>query len=332
MKHALKVVLITLAIFLLPLCAKADSDSEAFLENPAVYAYIKQQVITNHFKQEDLINLFKQAKPQPSIITSMKKPMEKKPWYFYRQHFLTEQRIQQGLYFWHKHEKTLAAVEKTYGVPANIIVAIIGVETQYGANKGKYRVMDALSTLAFNYPARANYFKSELTHFLLLTRDQKIHPLSVYGSYAGAIGFPQFMPSSYRHYAVGYVSNDHIDLANNTDDAIASVGNYLQKNGWQANQPIAVPTQVKSIWHWLLTQNKKPKRPISHFAEFGLVPSQPIDYDLPAMLVKLKNEQGNEYWLGLNNFYVITRYNTSSLYAMAVYQLGQKIQALHDRA
>ena len=201
-----------------------------FANQPKVKKFITQMVHQHHFNRKKLIALFNQVKIKPAIMQSIKTPLEKKPWYTYQMLFVTEWRIRQGVHFWNKYQKALEKAEKTYGVPASIIVATIGVETKYGKHTGNYRVIDALSNIAFSDSPRSPFFRKELEQFLLLTREQHLNPLKVMGSYAGAIGQPQFMPSSYRHYAVNFSGNPKIDLSNNEIDVIGSIANYYKKH------------------------------------------------------------------------------------------------------
>jgi membrane-bound lytic murein transglycosylase B len=250
------------------------------------------------------------------------KPHEGKatPWCAYRAIFLTPEKVKQGVKFWQKHAETLATVEQQYGVPAEIIVAIIGVETQYGKNKGSYRVIDALTNLAFDYPRRSKYFCGELEEYLLLTREQSLDPLEPVGSYAGAIGQPQFMPSSYRRYGIDFSGSHHADLCNNSADAIASVANYFKAHGWKTGEPVA------------MRANEARAQSSSAVYKEVLEPRDKRATKLPlerrrvlATFMIFETDSAPQYWLGFHNFYVITRYNSSAYYAMAVYQLSQAI-------
>ncbi len=273
--------------------------NDAFVERPDVRKFIAQMVHRHHFNRPDLVKLFSTVKVKPSVIRSIKAPLEQKPWYTYQMLFVTEWRIRQGVKFWHQYHDALERAEKKYGVPASIIVATIGIETKYGRNTGNYRVIDAISNLAFSDSPRAPFFRNELEQFLLLTREQHLDPRKVMGSYAGAIGQPQFMPSSYRNYAISFDNNAQIDLSHNEVDVIGSIANYYQKHGWQANQPVAMKTLRGS-------------------------------YPLTKM-IELQGYFGKEYWLGYHNFDVIKRYNSSNMYAMAVYQLSYYISMLRGK-
>jgi membrane-bound lytic murein transglycosylase B len=211
-------------------------------------------------------------------------------------------------------------------VPAELIVAIIGVETYYGRIAGSYDVIDALATLAFDYPKRSSFFSRELSEYLLLAREQGLDPLTPKGSYAGAMGYGQFMPSSYRAYAVDFDGDGLADIWNNPVDAIGSVANYLARHGWQAGEPVVSrATASGEPPPELFAGGLKPQRPVAEFAAAGLTPVQHLDERAQAQAFRFELEDGHEYWLGLNNFYVITRYNHSAMYAMSVYQLSQRI-------
>jgi len=297
-------------------------------------AYLQQLEQQYNFSATQLKQWFSQVKPNPDVIAHMNKPYENQPWFKYRTFFINQNRITNGVKFWRKHAATLKRVEKQYGVPANIIVAIIGIESLYGKQEGTYRVIDSLTTLAFYYPQRAQFFKQQLTNFLLLARKQGTNPLSVKGSYAGAFGLPQFMPSSFNSYAVDYSKNQHIDLTSNADDAIASIANYLAKNGWQHGQLIAVPAHVSptelkrlAVIRHSPPDQRNPIQSVSSFGMQGITPSLPIDVDSKVVLIQLHSKHHYDYWLGLNNFQTIMRYNHSDEYAMAVYVLGEII---HD--
>jgi membrane-bound lytic murein transglycosylase B len=293
---------------------------------PAIALFKAEMIKTHGFDQQYLDTLFAKIKLRDSIIKAISKPAEGKPWHQYRDIFLTESRINGGVEFWIKHEKTIADVAKKYGVPAEIMIAILGVETRYGGNTGSYPVMDALSTLAFLYPKRSRFFRSELEHFLLLVREEGVDPLSLTGSYAGAMGLPQFMPSSYRHYAVDFDDDKRRDIWKNPADTLASIANYFVKHGWQRNRPVAfkVTVDANSVTPFL-NDDLKPSTQSQQLAAAGISLDDSIGPDEPIKLLQYQLKNGTEYWLGLKNFYVITRYNHSQLYALAVYQLSQEV-------
>jgi len=298
-----------------------------------VISFIDEMVAKHDFQRAELVALFEKVQPRERIIQIMTAPAEGKPWNKYRPIFVNEARISGGVDFWRENSEALARAEQQYGVPAEIIVAIIGVETRYGGNMGGFTVIDALATLAFDYPPRAAYFRSELEQFLLLTREEKLDPLAPKGSYAGAMGEAQFMPSSYRNYSVDFDGDGRRDLWNSTSDAIGSVANYLSGYGWQRAQPIAALAQVTGDSYQSVLDQKlvKPTRSITEFRTHGVQPQSPLDKDQLASLLRFETDADDELWLGLDNFYVITRYNHSHRYAMAVYQLSQEILARHQR-
>lgn len=305
-----------------------------FQGNPKLETFINEMVSKHDFNRAELNNWFKQVKQRPDIIKAISSPAEGLPWYKYRPIFLTKSRIKGGVEFWGQHADTLARAEKTYGVPPEIIVAIIGVESRYGRYKGKYPVMEALATLAFNYPKRSKFFRSELEQFLLLTREEKINPLSLKGSYAGAMGGPQFISSSYRHYAVDFDNDGKRDLWNNTTDIIGSVANYFSMHGWKKGKAITTRANTKQAnvngekFRSLVKLGVKPKHTLKFMQQQGIKPNKKLPGDQLAALIELTTKGKPEHWLGLKNFYVITRYNHSELYAMAVYQLGSEIARL----
>ncbi|MDN4501241.1 lytic murein transglycosylase B [Alteromonadaceae bacterium BrNp21-10] len=298
-------------------------------------AFVDDLVNNHQFDETYIKDVLGKANKSQSILESIARPWEAKPWHQYYPIFLTEKRLQKGLEFWQKHQQTLARAEQTFGVPAEIIVAIIGVETFYGTYKGKYNVLDSLYTLGFYYPPRSKFFKSELKEMFLLSREEKFDPTELMGSYAGAMGWGQFISSSYRHYAVDFDNDGIRDLLNNAEDAIGSVANYFKQHGWQANQPVAFKAQVEDpkannlITKGLkFTQNWQQIQALGVSIEgevAGKVGSN-VDGNAKAKLFAFELEQGQEYWVGFNNFYSITRYNHSPLYAMAVYQFSQQLK------
>jgi len=307
----------------------ADTETIAVVplnQREDVKEFIDMMVTQHQFNREELVTLFGVIKCQPSIIKIMDKPAEGKPWKDYRPIFVTPQRIKDGVAFWQQNEKVLSQVEKQYGVPASVVVAILGAETFYGRLKGDYLVIESLSTLGFDYPRRAPFFKDQLAEFLLLTREEKLDPLHLKGSYAGAMGPGQFMPSNYRKYAVDYDNSGKRDLLNNMDDAIASVGNYLKEYGWQTGKGVAVSATAKgNEYRDVLDKGSEPFMPAGSLSRFGIQPSNRLARTEPVSVLQLEGLAGPELWVTQTNFYVITRYNKSPLYAMAVYQLSDEI-------
>lgn len=314
--------LISLSI-LLCLCSSFSIHAQTTTSLPV---FIDNMVARHGFNKTELSRLFAKTKVRNSILGLMDRPGTGRPWYQYMPKFVNERRIQGGVEFWQENARTLSRAEATYGVPAAIIVAIIGVETIYGTQTGNVPVMDALTTLAFHYPRRADFFRDELENFLLLTREEKMNPLLPKGSYAGAMGIGQFMPSSYRQYAVDFDGDGKRNIWTNVDDAIGSVANYFKKFGWQAGQPVMMATQVRPDTNVsLLTEELNLSYTLKQLKQQGLLFHGDQPDNISGLLVELVTEQGTAYWVGLQNFYVITRYNHSKHYAMAVYQLAKEI-------
>jgi membrane-bound lytic murein transglycosylase B len=322
-----RIITLFLGILVL-LSSNMTQANTAFTQRKDVQHFINYMVKTHGFNRQNLIAIMDDVKLQPQIIESMNKPYEKKTWDVYKELFLTPQRVQGGIEFWRANQSALAKAEKQYHVPANIIVAIIGVETMYGKNQGNYRVIDALSTLAFNYPARSPFFTKELSEYLLLCREHKVSPNQYLGSYAGAMGKPQFMPSSYRFYAANFNGDPKKDLMNDDQAVIASVANYFHKHGWHLNQGIAQPAKVLgSRLKHINTANRKAEYDAKQLAAAGVRPlTASLNQPKKAGVIELMTKQGSEYWLAYPNFYVITRYNTSPQYALAVYLLSQQLK------
>lgn len=312
----------------------AQSAGQPFGRRADVQNFIREMTTRHGFNPAQLQVLFDRVQTRPDIIAAMTRPAEAKPWYDYRAIFINARRIQGGVEFWRTHAATLARAGQVYGVPPEIVVAIIGVETQYGGNMGKHRVLEALATLAFDYPRRADFFRKELEAYLLLTRAEGVDPLVPRGSYAGAMGWGQFMPTSYQAYAVDFDGDGHRDLWQNPRDAIGSVANYFRNHGWRPGEPVAVPARVSgSAYPASISRRLNP--PMDSVASLqarGVAPLTPVDGARAALLLELQGREGPEYWLAFHNFYVITRYNRSQLYAMAVYQLGREIRERYVRS
>jgi membrane-bound lytic murein transglycosylase B len=303
---------------------------QALLKHQDAQSFINEMVQQHHFKKNDLQALLTNAQYQPKIIESITKPYEKKSWDVYKDIFIKPERVQEGIAFWKANRETLAQAEKKYGVPANMIVAILGVETRWGLRQGEYRVLDALSTLAFYYPPRAAFFRKELGEYLLLCREHGVSPTQYLGSYAGAMGKPQFMPSSYRYYADDFMGSKKKDLMNDNQAAIASVANYFQKHGWKLNQEVVQPAVLgASAHHQLNFSLKNAEYSTSTLKKMGVQPIAPLQTNFPskAGVIQLDREHGgHEYWVAYPNFYVITKYNSSPQYALVVYLLSQQLQ------
>ncbi len=305
------------------------------VKRPDVKEFITHMASTSSYKKSQLRKLLKAAQSQPSIIEAMDRPAEKaKQWFEYRPIFVTERRVREGTDFWIAHRQALDQASIHSGVPPEYLAAILGVETYYGRLTGNYRVIDALVTLAFDYPARAKFFRDELEQYLLLTRDMGLDPLKLKGSYAGAMGAPQFMPSNYRRFAVDADADGHINLWTNWQDVCASVGNYLKEHGWNAGEPVlteadAAPDKVGELDGRKLALSET----VGSLRTKGVTFDSSLSPDAPALLIAADEADGVHWRVGYNNFYVITRYNHSALYAMAVFELAAAVKqqvALHD--
>ena len=321
-----------IVVLLSALLFVSQAHAETKPDLPDLANFIAEMHQKHGFNSDDLANLFAQVEVKDSIIKAISRPAEKsKPWHEYRAIFMTESRIKGGVAFWQQHADDLARAERQYGVPAEIIIAILGVETRYGGNVGGYRVIDALSTLAFQYPPRSPFFRSELEAFLLLVREEGKSALEPMGSYAGAMGLGQFMPSSYREYAVDF-DDDHLrDIWTNPTDAIGSIANYLKRHGWVAGKTITHPTFFSGkVNNDLIEKGMKPSLSRQALSEAGVsLRGTPEDDDALA-LISLTQQNGEEHWLVRQNFYAITRYNHSRMYAMAVTQLGEAIKLAYE--
>jgi membrane-bound lytic murein transglycosylase B len=290
---------------------------------PGIPEFINEMVTKHQFKRDELVHVFHEAQYRQDVIDAMNTPSTHKPWLEYRASFINPKRISGGMKFWMKHADALDRAEKLYGVPQEIIIAIIGVETLYGRNAGNYRTLDALTTLSFDYPRRVEFFRNELEQYLLLAREQSFDMLSIRASYAGALGIPQFMPSSYRKNAVDFNGDGKIDLMTEPDDAIGSVANYLRQYGWKTGEAVAVRAKVEEGAH---PDDVGAARSLIAWGELGVSPQGKVGDGLFAYLLDFTLPEGKEYWFGFNNFAVITTYNNSSYYAMSVYQLAVELR------
>lgn len=291
---------------------------------PGIPEFIDEMVARHHFKRAELESVFERAQHLPSVIETISRPFTTKPWLEYRAAFVNPERIRSGLKFWQKYRQTLQRAERKFGVPQEIIVALIGVETIYGQDSGSFRTLDVLTTLAFDYPRRVDFFRSELENFLLLARDQDFDLLAIRGSYAGALGIPQFMPSSYRNHAVDFNGNHKIDLLREPGDAIGSVANYMKSYGWTGSIPVAVRAQIaEQAWVGEISA----PRTLAAWSDAGIVQSEPLAPEQSARLLDFTVADGKELWLVFRDFDVITRYNNSDFYAMTVFQLAEELKA-----
>ncbi|MBP9722082.1 MAG: lytic murein transglycosylase B [Gammaproteobacteria bacterium] len=357
-------VLLLLSLNLSYSAAEIKTADDTYISGPDVDNFITYMVDKYNLDDTDLKEFLYKAKYQPNVIQAIQKPAEKLPWYKYENLLVKDLRVKNGVKFWQENAKTLERAHKEFGVPPEIIVALIGIETSYGQNKGRFPVLDTLATLAFYYPPRANFFRSELEHFLVYTHEEHTDPRNYYGSYAGAMGYPQFISSSIRNFAVDFSNSGHRDLLNNIDDAIGSVGNFLNKHGWQKDAPITTKVSINKIKpknYKLIEQHidkLKPELTVKKLTKLGAVVS-PVKSknqsqtthknksevknnfeNLTASLLSFEIEKSKktnvthiskEYRLGFNNFYVITRYNISQNYALAAYVLSEKIKKEYSK-
>lgn len=330
MHRIITCLIMMIALFISPL-SFAD---KKFVEQPSVQSFINMMVKKYKFDRQELFKIFSTVKSHPQVLRQLNRPLEKESWRLYQMVFVNEWRIEHGVKFWNTHEAALKRAEEKYGVPASVIVATIGVETKYGANTGKFRVLDSLSYIAFSNSKRVKFFRNELEQFLLLCREQHLDPLKVMGSYAGAIGQPQFMPSSYRKFAIDFSNSGKIDLIHDDTDVIGSIANYYKQHGWVTDAPVAVPAlTLGTRYNYMLISNAiRQPLTIAQLEHYGIVPKYKIGPDdLKVSIIQLPNRFSNEYWIGFNNFNVIKRYNPSDLYAMAVYQLSAYINELREK-
>ena len=292
-----------------------------------VDAFIDTMVAKHDYDRAELERILGEAEVKQSILEQIAKPAEKTlTWKDYRPIFMTSERIQAGANFWREHRESLEKISLQTGVPAEIIVGIIGVETYFGRITGGHRVLDALATLAFHYPPRASFFRRELEEFLLLVREEKIAATDAFGSYAGAMGRPQFMPSSFRAYAVDSTGDGKRDIWNDWTDVAGSIANYFVAHGWQPGSEITSQATLSSRYNGPPPENKlSADVTVGALSKAGVVFSTGLDCDAPGRLLALDGSDGTEYWVGFHNFFVITRYNRSVMYALAVHQLGQEI-------
>lgn len=308
----------------------AVAQDSSYAKHPLTAPFIAEMSEESGFLSEPLQAVFANAERKQAILDAISRPAERvKLWKEYRPIFITQSRVDKGVEFWDKNAEALKRAEEEYGVPAEVIVAIIGVETIYGGNTGSYRVIDALSTLAFDYPPRAPFFRQQLKEFLMLTREEQVDPLSLKGSYAGAMGLPQFMPGSFRAYAVDFDNDGRIDIWQNPTDAVGSVANYFIKHGWQPGEKVVVRADIKktSVAEKGLSDSLDPKITVKELKKLGWKPRTELDDDIKVTAFRLDAEKGTEYWIGLANFHAITRYNRSVMYAMAVNELAELLAA-----
>jgi membrane-bound lytic murein transglycosylase B len=297
------------------------------VERPEVRTFIDQVVEISDYDHDTLNAILADAKTQQNIIDAISRPAEKsKEWHEYRAIFITKERIKAGATFWRENEEALSRISHETGVSKEILVGIIGVETYFGRITGSYRVIDALATLAFDYPPRSKFFTRELQEFLLLVLEEDMDAADATGSYAGAMGRPQFMPSSFRAYAVDSTDDGKRDIWGNWEDVIGSVANYFVRHHWRADQEVVAQATLGDQWHGAVPKNSlKPKDTVSSLSKKGVLFSTKLPADAKSQLLSLQGKDAEQYWVGFHNFFVITRYNTSVMYALAVHQLGIEI-------
>ena len=308
-------------------------------EHPGTDEFVARAASEYGLPESEVRGLLLEAEYKQSIVDAISRPAEGKPWHEYRLIFLTDKRISEGVDFWKENRELITAASEKFGVDEEIIVSIIGVETFYGRITGNYRIIDALVTLGFYYPEglssdRSPFFSSELMQYMQLALEEELPAAEVTGSYAGAMGMGQFMPSSYREYAVDFDEDGRRDLWRSTPDVVGSVANYLHRHGWQAGQPVTrrALASTDAAFDEISSRNLTPTLTVAEWQEKGFRSSNELPPDLPAAVLKLVEEKRNTYWLTFKNFYVITRYNRSPRYAMAVYELSQEIKKGMDES
>ena len=328
------------SLFILaPLCISlaaqsAPADPKPYGRRDDVQAFVRHMAERHGFVEKELAFLFSRARREPAILAAIAPPKDAvaRSWLAYRARFVNEARIAEGAGFWRRNAAALERAAREHGVPEEIIVAIIGVETLYGRQMGGWRVIDALATLAFDYAPRAEYFRGELEQYLLYAREAGIDVFSVRGSYAGAIGIPQFMPGSYRRFAIDFDGDGAIDLRSSAADAIGSVANYLVKHGWQRGERVHLPARLAEAsagdaHRPLLEAGIEPRTPLADIRRYGVETRTDLPLETPVALIELESPgAATEYRLGLRNFFVLTRYNRSVLYASAVFDLAQEVR------
>ena len=313
--------LLSFLLLMLPL-ATLPAD---YTNRPEVREFVHELAEESDFDERELLSILGQAEYQQSVIDAISRPAEKQlTWAEYQDIFLTAERTRCGVRFMSEHQAALQEAYRVYGVPPVVVTAIIGVETMYGRFSGSYRVLDALTTLSFDYPPRSDFFRGELKQFIRLVREEEKQITGLKGSYAGAMGLGQFIPSSYRHYAVDFDGDGFRDIWNNPADAIGSVANYLNEHDWQRDADIALSVEAVGVPQYVFNVPLKPSKSIAELEELGMV-AVPRDLDRKEQVTPMRfaGKRGDEFWLGMKNFYAITRYNHSKLYAMAVYQLSE---------
>ncbi len=314
----------------------ADQDQPVTIdiEQSDVAAFIDEMVSEHEFDRDQLRADLGDAVVRQSILDAISKPAEKTlTWAEYRKIFITRERIEAGVAFWHENREVLSRISSSSGVPEEILVGIIGVETYYGRITGSYRVLDALATLAFKYPPRSSFFRRELKQYLLLVREEGMQVSDATGSYAGAMGRPQFMPSSYRAYAIDSTGDGKRDIWNNWDDVAGSIANYFNKHGWRPGEAVTSQATLSGSWAGPVPEpanTLSPADTVTSLSQKGVMFATDLPEDSKTQLLTYEGKGGIEHWVGFHNFFVITRYNRSVMYAMAVHQLGLEVALEFD--
>ena len=310
-------------------CSQAADKTFVDLAQPNVAAFIDEMVASQDFDRDALSAVLGEAEIKQTIIDKISTPAERKlSWGEYRKIFITKERIAAGTTFWIENREMLERIQQESGVSVEMIVGIIGVETYYGRITGKDRVLDALATLAFDYPPRSKFFRNELMQFLILAREEEIDATTPLGSYAGAMGRPQFMPSSFRAYAVDASGDGKRDIWNNWADVAGSVANYFVEHGWRTDEEVVAQASLSDRWDGPVPKPKNTlsaKDTVASLSKKGVVFATNLPDDSASQLLSYEGDEGPELWVGFHNFFVITRYNRSVMYALAAYQLGQEV-------
>lgn len=315
-----------LASLILSLSVSAHAEGD--FDTLPGFAAFRAKALNEGVSETVFNSAMKDARYQQRILDIMSRPGESKPWYEYREQFMQPYTIDKGVSFVRQYGDALQRAERQYGVPRGIIIGILGVETGFGRNRGSFRSLDALATLGFGMARRADYFQGELIALMKLAQLQGRDPISYKASYAGALGWPQFMPSNVTKYGVDYDGSGRIDLVESPVDAIGSIANYLAQHGWRKGEGIAYPATFTGSDDTLVVAADLTKpSTVGILQQNGLRSSIRLAGNQPASGIRLQGEQGNEYWLTLPNFQVITTYNKSRMYAMSVWQLGDAILA-----
>ena len=320
-----------IVITVLMVFVSGESHANSYADRDDVKAWAEEFAKSNNRNAASVLQLLAKAEKKQSIIDAISRPAEKVlSWGEYRQIFIEPKRISNGVLFWQTHRKLIQEISEQYQVAPEIIVAILGIETRYGKLAGGYRVLDALMTLGFDYEPRGKFFRGQLEHFLLLADEQKLDPEKLTGSYAGAMGYGQFIPGSYRAFAVDHDKDGVADIWANPADAIASVANYFAKHDWKQGNLIAYQLSETGIPKKLIDENRKPQTSVKQLRDAKIQVPDELDDKTKVIVMALETDKGTEYWLGFDNFYVITRYNHSHMYAMAAYQLSQLLKLQLD--